>query len=91
MGVQLNIKNPDTVRLARELANANGTTMTQAIHAALDQATVDREAAIQAKVRRVNEIVEEFQRSMPEDWKNRTSKEIMDAIYDDEQEDGFTR
>ncbi len=89
MGVQLNIKNASTVRLARELADAAGTSMTQAVHSALELAAAKREATIQAKIQQMNALVEEFQRAIPADWKGKTSKEIMDAIYDDEQPDGF--
>ncbi len=89
MGMQLNIKNPATVRLARKLADAGGTSVTHAIHAALERADSDREAAIQAKLQRVSALVAEFQHLMPDDWRGKTSKEVMDAIYDDEQPDGF--
>ena len=89
MGVQLNIKTEATVRLARELAEASGTSMTQAVHSALELAAAKREAAIASKVEQMNALVAEFQLAMPADWKGKTSKEIMDAIYDDGQPDGF--
>ena len=91
MGVQLNIKNESTVRLARELAAAAGTSVTQAVHSALEQAAATRDATIRAKIQQMNALVAEFQRDMPADWKGKTSKEIMDAIYDDDEPDGFAR
>lgn len=83
MGAQLNIKDAETIRLARELADATGQPVTKAIRAALEQELARREAEIQAKIERANAIVAEFQRHMPEEWRGKTSKEIMDSIYDE--------
>ncbi|WP_213980596.1 type II toxin-antitoxin system VapB family antitoxin [Sphingomonas sp. dw_22] len=83
MGAQLNIKDADTIRLARELADATGQPVTKAIKAALEQELARREEEIQARIARVNAIVAEFQRNMPEEWRGKTSKEIMDEIYED--------
>ncbi len=83
MGAQLNIKDAETIRLARELADATGQPVTKAIKAALEQELARREEEIQARIARVNAIVAEFQRNMPEEWRGKTSKEIMDEIYED--------
>jgi antitoxin VapB len=83
MGAQLNIKDAETIRLARELADATGQPVTKAIRAALEQELARREAEIQVKIERANAIVAEFQRHMPEEWRGKTSKEIMDSIYDE--------
>lgn len=83
MGAQLNIKDSETIRLARELADATGQPVTKAIKAALEQELARRETEIQAKIARINAIVAEFQRKMPEEWRGKTSKEIMDSIYDE--------
>jgi antitoxin VapB len=91
MGMQLNIKNVDTVRLAHKVAKAGGTSVTHAVHSALERADADYEAAIQAKIQSMNALVSDFQRHMPEEWRGKTSKELMDAIYDDEQPDGFAK
>ncbi len=88
MGAQLNIKDSETVRLARELADATGQPVTKAIRQALEHELQRREAKIQTKIARVNAIVAEFQRNLPEEWRGRTSKEIMDSIYD---EDGLPK
>jgi antitoxin VapB len=83
MGVQLNIKDAETVRMARELADATGQPVTQVIRQALERELQRREEEIQTTIAAVNEIVAEFQRNMPDEWRGRTSKEIMDSIYDE--------
>jgi antitoxin VapB len=83
MGVQLNIKDATTVRLARELAEARGETVTAVIRAALEREAREREAAVAEKVRRINAAVDELRKHLPPEWKGKTSKEIMDEIYED--------
>lgn len=83
MGAQLNIKDAETVRLARELADATGQPITKAIKQALERELERREEEIHAKIARANRIVDEFQRNLPEEWRGKTSREIMDAIYDE--------
>jgi hypothetical protein len=43
MGVQLNIKDPETVRLARELAGQTRRTVTETVRAALEKMAQERE------------------------------------------------
>lgn len=88
MGVQLNIKDAETVRLARELADSTGQPITAAIRQALEHELQRREAEIQETLRRVKEISREFRANMPADWHGKTSKEIMDEMYD---EDGLPK
>ena len=88
MGVQLNIKDAETVRLARELADSTGQPITTAIRIALEHEVQRREAEIQETLRRVKEISREFRANMPADWHGKTSKEIMDEMYD---EDGLPK
>jgi antitoxin VapB len=83
MGVQLNIKDATTVRLARELADARGETVTAVIRAALEREAREREAAVAEKVRRINAAVDELRKHLPPEWEGKTSKEIMDEIYED--------
>ena len=83
MGAQLNIKDAETVRLARELADATGQPITQAIKQALERELARREEEIQVKLARVREISREFRANMPDEWRGKTSKEIMDEIYDE--------
>ncbi|MCX8477261.1 MAG: type II toxin-antitoxin system VapB family antitoxin [Sphingomonas sp.] len=88
MGAQLNIKDAETVRLARELADATGQPVTKAIRQALERELQRREEEIQETIARVQEISREFRAHMPADWHGKTSKEIMDEIYD---EDGLPK
>lgn len=83
MASQLNIKDAQTIAMARELAKARKTTVTGVIKAALEREVREREAARAEKLARINEIVAEFQRNMPPEWIGKTSKELMDAIYDE--------
>ncbi|SFP73391.1 type II toxin-antitoxin system VapB family antitoxin [Sphingomonas rubra] len=83
MGVQLNIKDPETVRLARKLAGATGRSVTETIRQALEQANVDREAEIAARIAAIDHITERVQRKLTPEMRKITSKEAMDSIYDD--------
>jgi antitoxin VapB len=84
MGVQLNIKDAETVRLARELAEATGQPITAAIRQALQHELDRREEEVQATIARVREISREFRANIPEDMRGKTSKEWMDSIYDED-------
>lgn len=84
MGIQLNIKDAETVRLARELAGATGRTVTETIRAALERAHAEREAEVQARIVKMKAAVDNLRKHLPPDWKGRTSKEIMDEIYDED-------
>ncbi|GEM_PF-687149 len=88
MGAQLNIKDAETIRLARELADATGQPVTQAIRHALERELQRREEEIQETIRQVKEISREFIASIPPEMRGKTSKEWMDAIYD---EDGLPK
>ncbi|MFS2111015.1 type II toxin-antitoxin system VapB family antitoxin [Sphingomonas sp. Sphisp140] len=88
MGAQLNIKDAETIRLARELAEATGQPITQAIRAALEHELQRREEETRGYLAKVKEISREFRAAMPADWHGKTSKEIMDEIYD---EDGLPK
>jgi antitoxin VapB len=84
MGVQLNIKDAETVRLARQLADATGQPITAAIRQALVRELARREDEIQAKIAEVKEITREFRETMPEEMRGKTSKEWMDDMYDED-------
>lgn len=84
MGVQLNIKDERTVRLARELSSKTGKSVTETIRAALQRATAEREAELEERIAVMNAAVDRVRKHLPEDWNGRTSKEIMDEIYDDD-------
>lgn len=59
MTVQLNIKDPETVRLARALAEATGQPVTKAIRQALERELREMEAERTARLARLREIVRE--------------------------------
>lgn len=82
MGVQLNIKDQETVRLARKLANATGRSVTETVRSALEQADLDREAEIAARIAAIDALVEEVQRKMTPEMRKITSKEAQDSLYD---------
>lgn len=84
MGVQLNIKDAETVRLARELADATGQPVTQAIRQALEGELRRREEEKQAYMERLREIAREFRADMPEELRGLTSKQWMDDMYDED-------
>lgn len=83
MASQLNIKDPETVALARKLAAESGKAMTTVIRDALEREARAREARIAESLEAIMAISAEFRRKMPPEWHNMTSKEIMDEIYDD--------
>lgn len=88
MGAQLNIKDAETVALARDLAKQLGKSVTETIKEALEEKARKREAEIEEKIADVWEIAREFRDSMPPEMRGKTSKEWMDDIYD---EDGLPR
>lgn len=81
--VSLNIKNPETVRLARELARENGETLTTAITTALRERLERQKLAAtqENRMKRVKEIVE---RTAPMMKDLPPSIEIGDLLYDKE-------
>ena len=83
MGVQLNIKDGETIRLARELAAQAGTSVTETIRVALEAAARKREAESDAQLADMIAFSEEAFRTIPGDVKKMSLKEIMDSIYDE--------
>ena len=83
MGVQLNIKDPETVRLARELADSTGRTVTETIRAALAREVAGREADYAALMAQLTAELSAIRSSLPAELREMLSKEAMDAIYDD--------
>ncbi|MDG2533823.1 type II toxin-antitoxin system VapB family antitoxin [Sphingomonas sp. HITSZ_GF] len=83
MGAQLNIKDAETIRLARELSNELGISVTATIREALEEKARRREAEREELITKIMEISHEFRAAMPADWHGKTSKEIMDEIYDE--------
>lgn len=81
MGVQLNIKDEETVRLARDLATQLGKTVTETVREALEEKARARQAEIKARSEAIQALVEEIRAKMPPEVRGLSSKEIMDSIY----------
>lgn len=79
MGAQLNIKDAETVRLARELADATGQPITKAIKAAIQRELQHNEKAREAKRQRLQEII----RGSRELWKPEFLNEELSITHGD--------
>lgn len=81
--MSLNIKNPETVKLAHEVARENGETVTMAITIALKERLERqrRAATRESRLEWLNRITKETAAIMND---GRSSKEIMDELYDEE-------
>lgn len=84
MGVQLNIKDAETIRLAKELAGSSGETITATIRTALEREQRARAEKLEDALRFVQELSAEFMANLPPEWEGKTSKQIMDSIYDED-------
>jgi antitoxin VapB len=81
--MSLNIKNEETHRLARELAQRNGETVTMAVTIALRE-RLERQvngAKRESRMEWLERITKQTAAIMND---GRTSKELMDELYDDE-------
>lgn len=83
MGEQLNIKDAETIDLARDLARQLGKSITATIREALEDKAKARAEQRQAKIDAINAVVDAFQQKMPAEWRGKTSRQIMDDIYDE--------
>jgi len=81
MATQLNIKDGEVIRLAKELAGRTGRSVTSVIRSALEGEWNRQEDVIAEKVRQAKAISAEFRQHMPREWHNMSSKQIMDEIY----------
>ncbi len=84
MGVQLNIKDPETVRLARALADATGKSVTETIRAALESVQQQRLHLDRQKRDRVAAAIADVRRHMPAEWQSMTSAQVIDDVYEEE-------
>jgi antitoxin VapB len=75
MGVQLNIKDAETIRLARALAEMTGQPITQAIRVALERELQELDRAKEERLTKLRSIVKESRML----WK----PELLDADLDD--------
>ncbi|MDE3148767.1 MAG: type II toxin-antitoxin system VapB family antitoxin [Acidobacteriota bacterium] len=79
----LSIKDEETNRLARTLAQRNGETVTMAVKIAVKERLERQEQSRKpaGRFERIRRIVEQTAPLMND---GRTSKELMDELYDDE-------
>ena len=91
MGVQLNIKDEATIDKVRRMALADGRAVTATIRALVDQEWQKREDDRASRLAKIIAATDRIRAAMTDEAKAMTSKEIMDAIYDDDEEDGFAR
>jgi antitoxin VapB len=79
--MSLNIKNPETYRLVKELADATGQSMTAAVTNAvrerLDRIRAERGDDHEARVRRMLEMAAEIGRRMPPGYLDQDFDELL--------------
>ena len=80
--MSLNIKDPETERLARELAGKTGENLTVAVTIALKERleNLERAPGREGRLERLMKIVE---RTAPLMNDGRTTKELFDELYDE--------
>ncbi len=79
----LSIKDEETDRLARTLAQRNGETVTTAVKIAVKE-RLERQEQSQKPTGRFERIRRIVEQTAPLMNDGRTSKELMDELYDDE-------
>lgn len=84
MGEQFNIKDPETVRLARDMARQLGKTVTATVRESLEEKAARREAEIEERKAAISKMAAEFRASLPPELRSLSSREWMDAIYDED-------
>ena len=85
MAMQLNIKDAETVRMVREYAAQTGRTVTATVRAAIENDRRKREAEIAETIRGVQEMLKGSKDLWKPEWRDRSLKEVMDSIYDDDE------
>jgi antitoxin VapB len=83
MGVQLNIKDEQTVELARKLAKQLGKSVTEVVREALEEKQRRRAEEIEDAVRKVMRLTEGLRDHWNPDTRHLSSQELMDSLYDE--------
>jgi len=78
----MNIKNDEAHAMARELADLNDTTVTEAVTSALREALARQREHGQSRGERVTAIVERMRRQLA-DSPGPSLREVNDVLYDD--------
>lgn len=84
MGKQFNIKDEETVRLAREIADKKGKSVTATVRELLEQEHARMEEERARKIEGVKEIAAQIRAKIPPELRKLSSKEWMDALYDED-------
>lgn len=83
MGKQFNIKDTRAIELAQDLAARKGTSVTAAIRDLLEDERRQREEEIAQRIAEMTVVVERIRAKIPPHLLKLSSKEWMDAIYDE--------
>ena len=83
MAVQFNIKDPQTVGLARRLAARSGKSVTETIRQALIDQAERQERDATDRLQRLRAAIAAAQAKMTPEMRRITSKQAQDSLYDD--------
>lgn len=78
----LNLKNPETERLAKQLARHTGESITQAVTVAIKERLERTNSRSRKAKDRLNRMIEIVDRTAPRIKDRRPSSEIFDELYD---------
>ncbi len=81
--MSLNLKNPETEKLARRLAKITGENLTVAITLALKERLENLDRAQQNGGGRLERLMQIVERTSPRFKDRRSSKELFDELYDE--------
>ena len=84
MATQLNIKDARAIELAQQLAARKGKSVTATIRSLLEDEQQRLDEEVERRVAEILEAGRRFRASLPPEVLALTSKEWMDAIYDDD-------
>lgn len=84
MGAQFNIKDAETIRLARELADQKGKSVTATIREALERERAVLAEEREQRVQAILDAARQIREKIPAELRRLSSKEWMDAIYDED-------
>ena len=84
MTAQFNIKDAETIRLARDLADRTGRSVTATIREALEREHAARREEREAYVQGILDAAARLRAKIPPQALKLSSREWMDAIYDED-------
>jgi hypothetical protein len=88
MATQLNIKDPETIALARTMAQRSGKSVTATIRDALEQVDAANAAATKARAEQILAALRVINPNPREllspEWRDKSSVEIANSIYNED-------